>query len=358
MFTLKPTDTKSGRYAIGTYELGQDAATGSGIRNYPYSFDLGVDPLTYRTLSSSNNLYDRGQVWGSALMDLTWLLIEKYGYRSDWQHGYEAANPARNGGNNLAMKLVMDALKLQPANPSFLAGRDAILAADAALTGGANALAIWTAFARRGMGYLASSLGTSNDTQISESFDLPPTLILPKIVSQVPNANSAISAPVSQIDFSFLESMDPSSFSIADDVVSFVSPSGADLKSQITGFTWLDSSLKLRIYFNSQSADGLYQMVIGPNILAADDHSPMDQDGDHVAGEAGDDAYTAKLRIDTLPLAVVNTTPANGSLVTLPLTSLDIGFNEPIDPASLQTTDLTISRGSVSGVCALESNTA
>ena len=46
----------------------------------------------------------------------------------------------------------MDALKLQPANPTLLRGPDAILQADAVLTGGANQDQIWQAFARRGLG--------------------------------------------------------------------------------------------------------------------------------------------------------------------------------------------------------------
>lgn len=40
----------------------------------------------------------------------------------------------------------------QPCNPNFVQARDAILDADRALTGGVNACAIWTAFAKRGLG--------------------------------------------------------------------------------------------------------------------------------------------------------------------------------------------------------------
>ena len=87
------------------------------------------------------------------MWDLNWILIQKYGYSPSIAQGYNPAIPGQNGGNNLTMKLVMDALKLQPSNPSFTEARDAILAADRALDGGKNALEIWTAFARRGLGF-------------------------------------------------------------------------------------------------------------------------------------------------------------------------------------------------------------
>ena len=50
------------------------------------------------------------------------------------------------------MQLVIEGMKLQPANPTFLQARDAILQADVVLNGGANQDLIWDAFARRGFG--------------------------------------------------------------------------------------------------------------------------------------------------------------------------------------------------------------
>ena len=46
------------------------------------------------------------------------------------------------------MQLVLDGLKLQPCNPGFESGRDAILEADMLANGGANQCLIWEAFAR------------------------------------------------------------------------------------------------------------------------------------------------------------------------------------------------------------------
>ena len=58
----------------------------------------------------------------------------------------------------------LDAMKLQPCNPSFVTGRDAIIAADQATTGGENYCMIWEVFARRGLGVNASS-GTNSGVQ-------------------------------------------------------------------------------------------------------------------------------------------------------------------------------------------------
>ena len=72
----------------------------------------------------------------------------------------------------LPCKIVTDGMKLVPSNPTFTEARDGILAADLALTGGANQFPIWTAFARRGMGFSSSATGP-NSSQVTEAFDLP-----------------------------------------------------------------------------------------------------------------------------------------------------------------------------------------
>ena len=75
------------------------------------------------------------------------------------------------------MQYVMDGLKLQGCYPGFLAGRDGILAADAAL-GGGDSCTIWSAFARRGLGFSATQ-GTTNRDDNTEAFDVPPHCAAP-----------------------------------------------------------------------------------------------------------------------------------------------------------------------------------
>ncbi len=164
MFLQRASDTQNAGYGVGTYVLGQPI-TGGGIRQFPYSFNMAINPHTYDDYNASQQVHRSGEIWASALWDLNWLMIAKHGYSSDLYAG--------TAGNNLTLQLVMDGLKLQPANPSFLDGRDAILAADEALTGGENSGEIWTAFARRGMGFSANDGGSANATAVTAAFDLP-----------------------------------------------------------------------------------------------------------------------------------------------------------------------------------------
>ena len=103
-------------------------------------------------------------------------------------------------------------------------------------------------------------------------------------------------APASSIEFVFDQNMNTGSFSVAADVLAFGGPTGADLRGQITGSSWVNPTT-LRVSFNVQPATGPYTMTIGPDIRAADDNAPLDQDRDRNAGEAVDDRYTATFTV-------------------------------------------------------------
>src|SRR5262249_17314489 len=73
---------------------------------------------------------------------------------------------------------------------NFLQARDAILMADQVDNGGADLGDIWAAFAKRGMGFTATSPASSTTVGLHEAFDvpfLPITLILPSPVSETTN---------------------------------------------------------------------------------------------------------------------------------------------------------------------------
>jgi hypothetical protein len=352
MLTMKASDTKLGRYPIGSWLYGQ-TTSGGGIRRYPYSYDMTIDPLTFSAYNSSNEVHDAGEIWCSTLWDLSWRLIDRYGFSSDYDHGYEAANPSRNGGNTLALKLVMDALKLQPANPTFSQARDAILQADQILTGGANQYDIWSAFARRGLGASSSSGSSANSTIVTQAFDLPTSLQGTLVTSHSPTGTS--SSPIDHVDFKFNKPMNPTSFAIADDVASFTGPGGMDLKAGITGFSWPNSQT-LRISFAVVSADGLYTLVVGPQILATDGKA-MNQDGDATAGEAIDDRYSASFRYDSSILGVAATNPPVNGLSPVPMTALQVHFTKAYDPASIGINDLSLSSGTITGFTLIDSTT-
>ncbi|QCR23597.1 T9SS-dependent M36 family metallopeptidase [Pontibacter sp. SGAir0037] len=168
MMTMRVGDTRGKVRGIGTYAQGQPT-NGQGIRPAPYSTDFGVNAYTYAATNNTAAIsqpHGIGFVWSTMLWDMTWDLIDKYGFDEDIYNG--------NGGNNMAMQLVIDGLKLQACRPGFVDGRDAILAADRLNYGGANQELIWRAFAKRGLGYSASQgLNTSRTDQV-EAFDLPP----------------------------------------------------------------------------------------------------------------------------------------------------------------------------------------
>lgn len=158
MLTNKPGDNASVARGTGTYAVGQ-AITGGGIRPAKYSPDFNINDYTYTDTNGLTVVNQNGQtvpdvhsigfIWASILWDLNWKYVEKYGYSSD-----VTANV--NSGSSKVLQLVMDALKLQGCNPSFITGRNAIIAADQAKTGGVDKCMIWRTFAKRGVGVNAT----------------------------------------------------------------------------------------------------------------------------------------------------------------------------------------------------------
>ena len=167
LLTMKATDIETTDRTIGTFMFNQDA-NGAGLRPYPYTTDMNVNPMTYKTIDDPGitRPHGVGAVWATMLWDLNWALINQYGWDADLYNG--------TGGNNIALHLVMEGLKLQPCSPGFVDGRDAILAADVALYGGVNRCLIWEVFTRRGLGYSADQGSTNSRTDGSEGYDMPP----------------------------------------------------------------------------------------------------------------------------------------------------------------------------------------
>ncbi len=183
MLTQQTGESATDSRGIGNYVLGLPI-DGPGIRSFPYSFDMTVNPLTFNDLNVrllNGFPHDDGELWASTLWDMNWLLINGDSEPDCEGHttpgyGFDPDLISGTGGNNIALQLVMDALKLQPANPSFLDARDAILMADMINFGGAHQDAIWTAFARRGMGVSADDGGGGNSVSVTAAFDLPPEM--------------------------------------------------------------------------------------------------------------------------------------------------------------------------------------
>ncbi len=165
VFTMEPGDMGADKRGMGNYLVG-DPINGDGIRPFPYSIDFNINPQTYDHVKSVSVPHGVGSVWCSMLWEMTWGLIDKYGYDSDLYHG--------TGGNNIALRLVTEGLKLQPCSPGFVDGRDAILSADTLLNGGSNSCIIWEAFAKRGLGVSADQGSSSSVSDGTQAFDVPP----------------------------------------------------------------------------------------------------------------------------------------------------------------------------------------
>ncbi|HLV92208.1 MAG TPA: T9SS-dependent M36 family metallopeptidase [Aequorivita sp.] len=162
--TMKPGDRGEDVRGMGTYSQGQGVG-GTGIRSKPYSTDFAVNNFTYNSIKTQWVPHGVGSVWATMLWDLTWAFVDEYGFDPDVYEG--------EGGNNMALQLVMDGLKLQPCSPGFVDGRDAILEADEIANGGANKCLIWHAFARRGLGFSATQGNTNSKTDGVQAFDVP-----------------------------------------------------------------------------------------------------------------------------------------------------------------------------------------
>lgn len=155
---------------IGNYAIGQPI-TGGGIRNYPYCTNIAVNPLTYANMGTGvigTEVHNIGEIWCMALWEMTWSIIQTDGINPN------LFNNATPGGNSVAYKLVIEGLKLQPCSPGYIDARDAILQADQNLYGGAHYCAIWSAFAKRGMGYSASEGSPFSATDQTPATNLPP----------------------------------------------------------------------------------------------------------------------------------------------------------------------------------------
>ena len=168
---VKPGDTGAKRRGLGNYVLRQ-TVDGTGIRRNAYSTDMSINPVTFSWVAETpqnDQIHARGEIWASALWDLYWAMVEKYGYDAD------LANTS--SGNFRAAQLVIDGLKMQPCEPGNIDGRNAIFLADILNYNGEDTCLISAVFARRGMGYLASQGSPDDAADGVENFDPIPTCI-------------------------------------------------------------------------------------------------------------------------------------------------------------------------------------
>lgn len=170
IMTIEPGDTGTDARAVGTYLFGQGPG-GGGIRPFPYSTDLAVNPQTYDDIKTAAIPHGIGSVWATMLWEMTWALIDEHGFDPNIYNF--TGDVSVDAGNIQALALVTEGMKLQPCSPGFVDGRDAILAADLAIYGGANECLLWDAFAKRGLGVSADQGSSNSRSDGTEAFDTP-----------------------------------------------------------------------------------------------------------------------------------------------------------------------------------------
>jgi Zn-dependent metalloprotease len=136
--------TLNGDGAVGEYVMNNTA----GIRRAAYTVPANPVHDSYADVGAGGfQVHRDGEVWAATLWDLRTQL-----------------------GAAITDHLVLNGMKFTPTRPSFLNARDGILQADQNLNGGANRCAIWTVFARHGMG--VSAVGNDGTTHVAAS-DVP-----------------------------------------------------------------------------------------------------------------------------------------------------------------------------------------
>lgn len=158
-------DTGEEPSGIGTFVSGQ-STSGSGFRRQRYSTDIQVSNLTYDDIIGTSAPHPLGEVWAATLWDIYWELSDVYGFDPDPNN--------KSAGNNIAIQLVMDGMKLQSCRPGLVDGRDGILAADFINNNGDNECLLWEVFGKRGLGWNAQQGDNLSRNDNIEAFDLNP----------------------------------------------------------------------------------------------------------------------------------------------------------------------------------------
>lgn len=169
-----------------------------GIRRFPYSTDLQVNPVTWADADPGQyyvsdgkypespicwtkmagvlEVHNLGEFWANVLWQVRGEVLNRF-KKSRQADGYKT-------GNEHMLQLVTDAMKLTPNQPSFVDGRNAMLAAaiaqgdalspDPAVPGDPNTslaaideLSVWKGFAKRGLGYSSKAPTGLDDGQVT-----------------------------------------------------------------------------------------------------------------------------------------------------------------------------------------------
>lgn len=142
-FWSEQTDATVRDYTLATWVRDDPA----GGRSYPYSTSESVNPLRYSSIGDLDEVHDIGEVWANMLINVYAALVAEHGFSTEAKTDASGAE-----GNIVWLRLLVDALALQPCNPTLPTARDAWIQADYNRYEGENYCLLWKAFASRGLG--------------------------------------------------------------------------------------------------------------------------------------------------------------------------------------------------------------
>ncbi|KAH6593074.1 hypothetical protein BASA50_007595 [Batrachochytrium salamandrivorans] len=142
IFMAKPEDTHNTEKVMGEYVKERPG----GLRRYPYTTDMKVNPLTYKDAIGEKDIHRLGTIWAAMLFEVYWNLVDRYGFSTNLH------DATQKEGNIVFLQILVGTLMIQPCNPTFDSAHDAMLAADEMYYDGVNEHLIRQGFAKRGLG--------------------------------------------------------------------------------------------------------------------------------------------------------------------------------------------------------------
>ncbi|KAJ1339949.1 hypothetical protein BSLG_010769 [Batrachochytrium salamandrivorans] len=145
IFTEEIDDERNTRRVIGGYVKGDS----KGLRKYPYTTNIDVNPLTYKDVVGEEQRHALGTIWATMLFEVYWNFVDAYEFSANLH------DATQKKGNIMFLQILVGTLMLQPCNPTFESARHAMLAADYAYYGGVHKHLINKGFAKRGLGSIS-----------------------------------------------------------------------------------------------------------------------------------------------------------------------------------------------------------
>lgn len=157
------------------------------------------------------------------------------------------------------------------------------------------------------------------------------------VIASNPANNSFVAAPPKQYVITLSDPYDASSVHPDALTVNGMPADNVDLTSPTT--------LTFNFTVNPVAQEGLQTMAIKAGaILRGGDENPVQ-------------AFNASFRYDSIRISVDKSDPPDGSQIELPFSDLQLHFNEPFDPKTVSTSNLTLSQGTVTSAQVLDAQT-